>query len=163
MEKGAVIYEETDRNNKLYLIESGEVTLSKGPGDAQDDVMSVLRTEKMFELRTEKMHFGESHFIHDEVLATETVTVKVDTAMGVLSVESLASVIRTIDRLDETLKKSGSPRKGNLTKWLSESKLIDSSETGLSDLHRHRILGMGAFGKGKTFIFLLVVLLFCAF
>ena len=43
VEKGAVIYEETDRNNKLYLIESGEVTLSKGPGDAQDD---VLRTEK---------------------------------------------------------------------------------------------------------------------
>jgi CRP-like cAMP-binding protein len=154
VEKGAVIYEETDRNNKLYLIESGEVTLFKGPGDAQDDVMSVLRTEKMFELRTEKMHFGESHFIHDEVLATETVTVKVDTAMGVLSVESLASVIRTIDRLDE----NGSLRKGK-----SESKQVQSSETGLSDLHRHRILGMGAFGKGKTFIFLLVVLLFCAF
>ena len=147
VEKGAVIYEETDRNNKLYLIESGEVTLSKGPGDAQDDV-----------LRTEKMHFGESHFIHNEVLATETVTVKVDTAMGVLSVESLASVIRTIDRLDETLKNNGSLRKGK-----SESKQVQSSETGLSDLHRHRILGMGAFGKGKTFIFLLVVLLFCAF
>ena len=146
VEKGAVIYEETDRNNKLYLIESGEVTLSKGPGDAQNDV-----------LRTEKMHFGESHFIHDEVLATETVTAKVDTAMGVLSVESLASVIRTIDRLDETLKKNGSLRKGK-----SESKQVQSSETGLSDLHRHRILGMGAFGKGKTFIFLLVVLLFCA-
>jgi CRP-like cAMP-binding protein len=124
--KGEVIYEENEKNDKLYLIETGEVLISKGPKNAQNDV-----------LRTEKLHFGEDHFLQEDMLATETVTAKVDTVMGVLSTTSLIAVIRAIRRLDQSIQ---------------NGQLFGVSEARLSDLHRHRILGIGAFGRGKGFI-----------
>ena len=123
MAKGEVIYEENEKNDKLYLIETGEVLVSKGPKNAQNDV-----------LRTEKSHFGEGHFLQEDMLATETVTAKVDTVMGVLSATSLIAVIRAIRRLDSSFKMGTQ---------------FGVSQAKLSDLHRHRILGIGAFGRGE--------------
>ena len=128
MAKGEVIYEENEKNDKLYLIETGEVLVSKGPKNAQNDV-----------LRTEKSHFGEGHFLQEDMLATETVTAKVDTVMGVLSATSIIGVIRAICRLDPSIAEKRKP--------------FGVSEARLSDFHRHRILGTGAFGRGEESIF----------
>ena len=150
VEKGTVIYTENDNNKNIYLIESGEVTVS-----------SESKSE-----RSEKMHFGDDHFLYNDNKAPETVTAKVDTAMGVLSVDSLVTVIRAIARLNskdpkarwrrailkvQAMNRIGRMVGGSAGKDFDTIRTASKVPTELSALHRHRILGIGAFGKGEIF------------
>jgi len=115
VQSDTILYSGSNKN--IYLIEEGEVTVSRDGSEK--------------EKRSIQTHFGENSFLEEESLITETVTANKKTVLGVLSLDSIEIVIRNTRRL----KKAGS-----VPEEFEPLLAID-------ELFRHKVLGMGAFGK----------------
>jgi len=115
VQSDTVLY--SGNNKNVYLIEEGEVTVSRDSSEK--------------EKRSIQTHFGENSFLEEKSLITETVTANKKTVLGVLSLDIIEIVIRNTRRL----KIAGCvPEKSEPV-------------VAIDELFRHKVLGMGAFGK----------------
>jgi len=115
-----IIYRGNNKN--IYLIEDGEVTVSRESSENED--LSI------------QTHFGENSFLEEESLIAETLTANKETVLGVLSLDIIEIVIRNICRLK---------KKAGCTCAIC---MLDKYEhLAIDELFRHKILGIGAFGK----------------